>query len=149
MIAHEHRGEPDALVVCHLPYGPTAFFGIYNTVLRHDIGDKAQIGTVSEAYPHLIFDNFTSKLGERVSGILKHLFPPPKAESKRVMTFANQVGLQERSIEEQYHYWLFFFGERKNTSYSLNTFFSDKCRRTLYHLDIIHMKCPREASLLN
>ena len=32
MIVHEHRGEPDGLVVCHLPYGPTAFFGIYNTV---------------------------------------------------------------------------------------------------------------------
>ena len=32
VIVHEHRGEPDGLVVCHLPYGPTAFFGIYNTV---------------------------------------------------------------------------------------------------------------------
>ena len=34
VIVHEHRGEPDGLVVCHLPYGPTAFFGIYNTVSR-------------------------------------------------------------------------------------------------------------------
>ena len=32
IIVHEHRGEPDGLVVCHLPYGPTAFFGVYNTV---------------------------------------------------------------------------------------------------------------------
>ena len=32
VIVHEHRGEPDGLVICHLPYGPTAFFGIYNTV---------------------------------------------------------------------------------------------------------------------
>ncbi len=32
VIVHEHRGEPDGIVVCHLPYGPTAFFGIYNTV---------------------------------------------------------------------------------------------------------------------
>ena len=29
---HEVRGEPDNLVVCHLPYGPTAFFSIFNTV---------------------------------------------------------------------------------------------------------------------
>lgn len=34
IVVHEHRGEPDGLVVCHLPYGPTAFFGLYNTVRR-------------------------------------------------------------------------------------------------------------------
>ena len=90
VIVHEHRGEPDGLVVCHLPYGPTAYFGIYNTVLRHDIGDKSAVGTVSEAYPHLIFSNFTSRLGERAASILRHLFPVPKPDSKRVMTFANQ-----------------------------------------------------------
>ena len=32
IIVHEHRGKPDGLVICHLPYGPTAFFGVYNTV---------------------------------------------------------------------------------------------------------------------
>ncbi|KAI7842554.1 hypothetical protein COHA_003791 [Chlorella ohadii] len=90
IMVHEHRGEPDGLVVCHLPYGPTAYFGVFNTVLRHDIGDKKQVGTISEAYPHLIFDRFTSKLGQRVSSILKYLFPPPKHDSKRVITFANQ-----------------------------------------------------------
>jgi U3 small nucleolar ribonucleoprotein protein IMP4 len=42
VVVHEHRGEPDGMVVCHLPYGPTAYFGIFNTVLRHDIGDKKQ-----------------------------------------------------------------------------------------------------------
>ncbi|KAI8111908.1 hypothetical protein M9435_004406 [Picochlorum sp. BPE23] len=89
IVVHEHRGEPDGMVVCHLPYGPTAYFGIHNTVLRHDIGDKKDVGTVSEAYPHLIFEGFTSKLGKRVSDILKHLFPAPKMETKRVMTFAN------------------------------------------------------------
>lgn len=33
VMIHEHRGEPDGLVVCHLPYGPRAYFGIFNTVL--------------------------------------------------------------------------------------------------------------------
>lgn len=33
VMIHEHRGEPDGLVVCHLPYGPSAYFGIFNTVL--------------------------------------------------------------------------------------------------------------------
>lgn len=27
IIVHEHRGEPDGMVVCHLPFGPTAYFG--------------------------------------------------------------------------------------------------------------------------
>ena len=32
VMIHEHRGEPDGLVVCHMPYGPSAYFGIFNTV---------------------------------------------------------------------------------------------------------------------
>ena len=40
VMVHEHRGEPDGLVVCHLPYGPTAYFGIYNTVRREGLGDS-------------------------------------------------------------------------------------------------------------
>lgn len=32
VMIHEHRGEPDGLVVCHMPYGPCAYFGIFNTV---------------------------------------------------------------------------------------------------------------------
>ncbi len=58
-------------------------------VTRHDIGDKAKVGTVSEAYPHLIFEGFTSKLGQRVANILKYLFPAPKDTSRRVLTFVN------------------------------------------------------------
>lgn len=53
----------DSLIVCHLPYGPTATFTVCNTIMRHDIPN---IGTMSEAYPHLIFHNFKTKLGQRV-----------------------------------------------------------------------------------
>lgn len=106
-------------MVCHLPFGPTAYFTLYNVVMRHDVPD---IGTMSEAFPHLIFHNFTTRLGKRashqwtfvdvaeffiffpicvysnnyngfvtqVSNILKYLFPVPKEDSRRVMTFANQ-----------------------------------------------------------
>lgn len=88
LVVHEHRGEPDGLVVCHLPFGPTAYFGLANVVARHDIKDAA-LGTVSEALPHLILEGFASPLGGRVANILKHLFPVPKPDSKRVMTFAN------------------------------------------------------------
>ncbi|KAI9034397.1 anticodon-binding protein [Hyaloraphidium curvatum] len=87
IILHEHRGQPDGMVVCHFPYGPTAYFSLHNVVLRHDIPDA---GTVSEQYPHLIFNDFTTKLGKRVGNILKFLYPVPKEDSKRVMTFANE-----------------------------------------------------------
>uniref|UniRef100_A0A3B5MJY1 Brix domain-containing protein n=1 Tax=Xiphophorus couchianus TaxID=32473 RepID=A0A3B5MJY1_9TELE len=86
VIIHETRGQP-GLVICHLPFGPTAYFTLYNVVMRHDVPN---IGTMSEAYPHLIFHNFTSRLGKRVSNILKYLFPVPKDDSRRVITFANQ-----------------------------------------------------------
>jgi len=56
VIIHETRGEPDGLIISHMPYGPTAYFGLSNVVLRHDVREK--VDPVSEAYPHLIFDNF-------------------------------------------------------------------------------------------
>lgn len=87
VLVTETRGEPDGLVVSHFPSGPTAFFGMANVVMRHDLPERA---TVSEAFPHLIFHDFTSPLGERVKSILKFLFPVPRAESTRVMSFINQ-----------------------------------------------------------
>eukprot|EP00898_Chlorokybus_atmophyticus_P003406 jgi/Chlat1/4066/Chrsp26S04120 len=90
VMVHEHRGEPDGLVISHLPYGPTAYFGLANVVTRHDIKSTKDIGTVSEAVPHLVFHNFNTKLGQRTQNILKYLFAVPKDESKRIITFANQ-----------------------------------------------------------
>lgn len=87
IVLHEHRGVPDGMIISHLPYGPTAYFNLSNVVMRHDI---PEVGTMSEAYPHLIFHNFSSRLGERVKTILRSLFPVPKEDSKRVVTFANQ-----------------------------------------------------------
>ena len=54
----------DGLIVCHLPYGPTASFSISGCVMRHDIPD---VGTMSEASPHLVFHNFKTRLGQRAS----------------------------------------------------------------------------------
>jgi U3 small nucleolar ribonucleoprotein protein IMP4 len=91
VLIHEHRGTPTALTVSHLPHGPTASFSLHNVVLRADIPNSAR-GTVSESYPHLIFEGFTTPLGERVVKILKHLFPPRELNAKignRVVTFKN------------------------------------------------------------
>ncbi len=90
VLVQEHRGEPDGLIISHLPFGPTAYFGMYNAVLRHDIQDTENIGTVSQANPHIILENFSTKLGERTSNILKHLFPVAKGDSKRTVTFVNK-----------------------------------------------------------
>lgn len=67
-------------------------------MFRHDIPES---GTVSEQYPHLIFDKFSSKLGKlcsfltilgtRVQNILKYLFPVPKEDGTRIMTFSNDA----------------------------------------------------------
>ncbi|RYP30449.1 hypothetical protein DL767_006260 [Monosporascus sp. MG133] len=92
VLLHEHRGVPTALTLSHFPHGPTASFSLHNVVLRHDIPGSIR-GTVSESYPHLIFDGFTTRLGERVVKILKHIFPPREPVTSkarlgnRVVTF--------------------------------------------------------------
>ncbi|KAF2838432.1 U3 small nucleolar ribonucleoprotein-like protein IMP4 [Patellaria atrata CBS 101060] len=104
VLLHEHRGTPTAMTISHFPHGPTASFSLHNVVLRHDIPNATR-GTVSESYPHLIFDGFTTKLGQRVVKILKHLWPPrePIIGSKnlgsRVVTFKNI----DDNIEMRHH----------------------------------------------
>jgi U3 small nucleolar ribonucleoprotein protein IMP4 len=101
ILLHEHRGTPTALTVSHLPHGPTASFSLHNVMLRADIPNASR-GTVSESYPHLIFEDFTTKLGLRVVQILKHLFPPrdgPHRVGNRVVTFKNV----DDSIEVRHH----------------------------------------------
>ncbi|XP_051551861.1 U3 small nucleolar ribonucleoprotein protein IMP4-like [Myxocyprinus asiaticus] len=103
VIVHETRGQPDGLVVCHLPFGPTAYFTLDNVVMRHDVPN---IGTMSEAYPHHIFQNFTSRLGRRVSNILKYLFPVPKEDSRCVITFTNTddfISFRHRTYKKTDH----------------------------------------------
>ncbi|KAH7026180.1 anticodon-binding protein [Microdochium trichocladiopsis] len=104
VLLHEHRGTPTALTVSHFPHGPTASFSLHNVVLRHDIPNSIR-GTVSESYPHLIFDGFTSRLGQRVVKILKHMFPPrdplttKNKLGSRVVTFKNI----DDAIEVRHH----------------------------------------------
>ncbi|KAL2758217.1 hypothetical protein ACRALDRAFT_1040266 [Sodiomyces alcalophilus JCM 7366] len=102
VLLHEHRGNPTGLTVSHLPNGPTVSFSLHNVVLMHDM---PRSGTISEAYPHLIFEGFTSRLGQRIVTVLKHLFPPREpitSKTKignRVVTFVNN----DDSIEVRHH----------------------------------------------
>lgn len=87
IVLNETRGQPDAMIVSHLPFGPTAYFSLSNCVLRHDI---PECRPASQAYPHIILDNLNTTIGKRVSRILQALYPVPRPESKRVITYANQ-----------------------------------------------------------
>jgi len=87
VIVQETRGEPDGLVICHLPLGPTAFFTLSGTVMRHDLEGGA--APMSEAYPHIILNNFNTDLGKRIGNVLKCLFPVPKPDTRRIVTFSN------------------------------------------------------------
>ncbi|PHH82162.1 hypothetical protein CDD82_6784 [Ophiocordyceps australis] len=104
VMLHEHRGTPTALTLSHFPHGPTLSFSLHNVVLRHDIPGSVR-GTVSESYPHLIFDGFTTPLGNRVVKALKHIFPPrepitsKQKMGSRVVTFKNI----DDSIEVRHH----------------------------------------------
>eukprot|EP00922_Rhytidocystis_sp_ex-Travisia-forbesii_P009582 GHVS01014026.1.p1 GENE.GHVS01014026.1~~GHVS01014026.1.p1 ORF type:complete len:328 (+),score=19.88 GHVS01014026.1:153-1136(+) len=98
-IVHEHRGQPDGMIICHLPLGPTGYFSLRDVVLRHDLPEKPQ--QAPQVYPHLIFQNFSSPLGHRVRDMLKHLFPPPNPIAQRVLTFANNKDF----IHFRHHIW--------------------------------------------
>jgi U3 small nucleolar ribonucleoprotein protein IMP4 len=87
VIVHGTHGDPDWLVVSHFPYGPTAYFSLEKVVMRREIRDAPPL---SLAYPHLIFDEMTSGLGRRTMKILQALFPVPKADSRRLISFVNK-----------------------------------------------------------
>lgn len=88
------------LRISHLPHGPTVSFSLHNVLMRGDIPGSIR-GSVSEAYPHLMFEGFTSRLGQRVCKVLKHLFPPRDAItsktklSNRVVVFKNMEDVIE------------------------------------------------------
>ena len=102
-LLHEHRGEPDGLILSHLPVGPTVYFGLTNAVLRHDADEGRQ--AITQALPHLIFENFNEeKIGKRFKTILQNLFPVmKKEESKRIVTFAGDrdfISVRHHSYEK-------------------------------------------------
>ena len=87
VILNETRGQPDGLIISHLPFGPTAYFTLSNCVLRHDI---PECSPASQAYPHLVIENLNTTIGKRIFKIIQALYPIPKPETRRVITFANE-----------------------------------------------------------
>jgi U3 small nucleolar ribonucleoprotein protein IMP4 len=86
VIVHGTHGDPDCIVVTHFPCGPTVYFSLQGVVMRRQIPDAPPL---SSAYPHLVFEDMTSRLGLRATKILQALFPVPKPETRRVISFVN------------------------------------------------------------
>jgi U3 small nucleolar ribonucleoprotein protein IMP4 len=112
----------DALIVSHFPHSPTVFFTLHSVTLRHDL-PSTNTSTVSEQYPHLIFESFESKLGahyyyyfllmligykigHRIRDALKYLFPVPKEDATRVMSFVNDDDYLSFRYAIQYPHFL-------------------------------------------
>mmetsp|Transcript_11537 Transcript_11537/g.28777 ORF Transcript_11537/g.28777 Transcript_11537/m.28777 type:complete len:212 (+) Transcript_11537:3005-3640(+) len=83
ILIHEYRGIPDALVISHLPKGPSAYFTIKKVVFSPKKWKKK----TNNFPPHILIDNLTSQVGKRLCGIFSSLFPFPNYKSKRIISF--------------------------------------------------------------
>ena len=88
LIVYENRGSPSALVISHLPSGPSLFFTLSNVLF--DINEKRL--KKNKNLPKVIFDNLNSNLGTRISSVLGSLFPSSNSNSKRIVTFSGFKG---------------------------------------------------------
>lgn len=88
VVVHEDRKTPNALVISHLPEGPTAYFKINSLKFTKDIKKH---GASTCHYPEVILNNFNTRLGHSIGRMLAALFPhQPQFTGRRVVTFHNQ-----------------------------------------------------------
>jgi ribosome production factor 1 len=88
IVVYERLRKPYRMTVTHLNDGPTAEFKISNVVYHNEIEDCARN---TNHNPELIFKNFKTKTGFRLSRILNALFPhTPEMNGRQVITFHNQ-----------------------------------------------------------
>ncbi|XP_022097160.1 ribosome production factor 1-like [Acanthaster planci] len=88
IVINGNKKLPDAMLVCHLPNGPTAHFKLSNVKLRKEI---KKCGETTDHQPELILNNFNTRLGHSVGRLLAALFPhDPDFVGRRVITFHNQ-----------------------------------------------------------
>lgn len=90
IVINEDRGEPNGLVICHLPDGPTAEFKLLNLKLTKEL-NKKKIGAMTDHVPEVNIHNFNTRLGVTIGRMLSCLFPVrPNYHGRRVVTFHNQ-----------------------------------------------------------
>ena len=78
----------NGLLHVHLPEGPTCLYKLSSLELSKEIKGH---GRATSHYPELILNNFTTRLGHRVSRMFASVFPQrPDFKGRRVVTFHNQ-----------------------------------------------------------
>jgi len=103
----ESREEPTSLLISQLPDGPTAKFRVSNVKLVGELrGMSRNVASrcappkrhraAAAPLPVIVANNFSTRLGLRISNLLQSLFPEVKTEPDspveggRVLTFHNQ-----------------------------------------------------------
>lgn len=88
VVFNEDRKKPNAMLIVHLPDGPTAIFKIVKMKLRRDIHN---CGDPTTHKPELILNNFNTRLGHRIGRMFASLFhQDPQFRGRQVATFHNQ-----------------------------------------------------------
>lgn len=88
----ERNNSPYSMIFIHLPEGPATIFRVSGVKLTKDMKKKSDRRAKSSDYdPELIMNNFTTRLGLRVSRMFQSLIPhKPEFKGRRVITFHNQ-----------------------------------------------------------
>lgn len=88
VVINQDRKEVNAMMVVHLPEGPTAMFRIRKLKLRKDIEG---CGEPTGHKPELIMNNFDTRLGHRIGRMISCLFHQnPQFRGRQAVTFHNQ-----------------------------------------------------------
>ncbi|CAD6199074.1 unnamed protein product [Caenorhabditis auriculariae] len=88
IVVHEDKKQPNGIVLCHLPEGPTAYFKINSLTFTEDL---KRFGESTSHYPEVILNNFNTRLGHNIARMFACLFPhDPKFTGRRVVTLHNQ-----------------------------------------------------------
>lgn len=88
VVVNQDRRMPNAILLCHLPDGPTAHFKLtgYKPVKR--IRRHAHSTSCN---PEVVLNNFTTRVGHMIARMLAALFPHnPQFTARKVVTFHNQ-----------------------------------------------------------
>ena len=88
IVVTERLRKPYKLLLIHLPNGPSLEFKLYNVIYQNEIEGH---GTSAGHNPELLFKNFKTNLGFRLSRILNGLFPRnEELKGRELVTFHNQ-----------------------------------------------------------
>uniref|UniRef100_A0A7S3JUJ2 Brix domain-containing protein n=1 Tax=Aureoumbra lagunensis TaxID=44058 RepID=A0A7S3JUJ2_9STRA len=88
IVLMEKNKKCNALLLSHIPLGPTAFFKVSN-IQTTDTVPKA--GRKTKHNPEVILNNFSTRLGRRTGRFLASLFShQPQFTGRQVVTFHNQ-----------------------------------------------------------